>query len=798
MIKRIENLFLLETKNTSYLFHVLPSGHLEHIHYGSKITINTLEDSNSGSLAACMTEKQAFCPGNSIGYSKEYPMLSLEDRMQEMSSLGKGDIREPFIELTYSDGSSTCDFLFEKAEIQRGKNLLEKLPCAYENLPETVWTLIVTLVHKEKDIRMELIYSVFPKQDVITRSAKLYNDSDANIQIERLLSLQLDFDKTGFVFTTFNGAWAREMNPSGHIVNTGRHVNETLTGFSSNRANPFIMLGNKTTTQESGECYGCNLIYSGNHYESLQVNAYGKTRLSVGIHPTGFSWQLKPGEVFESPEAVITYSKNGYTKMSHNMHDFIREHIVRGFWKYKKRPVLINSWEATYFRFTEAKLLKLAKAAKETGIELFVLDDGWFGKRDDDTTSLGDWYVNTKKLPGGLKGLADKINGMGLMFGIWVEPEMVNEKSQCYATHPDWAIEIPGQEHSLGRNQKLLDLTNPQVQEYIIEQMTAVFESANIEYVKWDMNRIFSDYFSTSLLPGQQKETGHRYILGLYHIMKVLTLRFPKILFEGCASGGNRFDLGMLCYMPQIWASDNTDAVCRAKIQEGYSYGYPASCYSAHVSGCPNHQTLRVTPLDTRFHIACFGLLGYECNLAEHSKEELAKIGEQITLYKKWREVLQFGDFYRITELEGNGTQEENLSGTYQWLSVSKDKKRAVAMMMQTWNMPNTVYRKFVMKGLLETGLYHFYNISQKVNVKDFGSLINIMAPVHIKQDSLLHNVVARVMKLEGEKEDYQAYGDTLMNAGVRLAPSFGGTGFNEQVSVLKDYDSRLYFLEQI
>ncbi|NTV77716.1 MAG: alpha-galactosidase [Clostridiales bacterium] len=796
MIKKIDQIFLLETQNTSYVFQVLPSGHLEHVHYGAKITIDLLESSNSNHLAACMLEKQAFCPGNSISYSAAYPMLSLEDRMLEMSSLGKGDIREPFVELTYSDGSTTCDFLFEKAEILKKKNQLTQLPSAYESLPEKVWTLSVTLVHKEKNIRMELIYSVFPQEDVITRSAKLYNDSNANLQIERLFSLQLDFDRNGFVFTTFNGAWAREMDRSAHIVTSGKHVNETLTGFSSNRSNPFIMLGNRTTTQSEGECYGCNLIYSGNHYESLQVNAYGKSRLSVGIHPTGFSWQLKPGEVFESPEAVMTYSKDGYTKMSHNMHDFIREHIVRGAWKYKERPVLINSWEATYFRFTQAKLLKLAKAAKTAGIELFVLDDGWFGERNDDTSSLGDWYVNQKKLPGGLKGLAEKINEMGLMFGIWVEPEMVNEKSQCYTNHPEWALEIPGQEHSLGRNQKLLDLTNKEVQEYIIEQMTSVFESANIEYVKWDMNRIFSDYYAASLLPGQQKETGHRYILGLCHVMDVLTKRFPDILFEGCASGGNRFDLGMLCYMPQIWASDNTDAICRAKIQQGYSYGYPASCFSAHVSGCPNHQTLRMTPLDTRFQVACFGLLGYECNLPELSKEEQTKIGEQVALYKKWRNVLQFGDFYRIRE--GRDDLEENQSGTYQWLSVSKDKTRAVAMMLQTQNIPNTVYQKLVLKGLLEKERYHFYNIPQKVNVKDFGSLINAMAPIHIKQDSLLHNVVAHVMKLEGEKEEYQAYGDALMNCGVRLAPSFGGTGFNEQVRLFKDFDSRLYFIEQI
>lgn len=341
------------------------------------------------------------------------------------------------------------------------------------------------------------------------------------------------------------------------------------------------------------------------------------------------------------------YAENGFNQMSQRLHHFIWEHIIRGTWQKKERPILLNSWEASYFDISEKKLLKLAKEAKEVGIELFVMDDGWFGERMDDSSSLGDWEANTKKLPGGLKGLSDKIHGLGLQFGIWVEPEMVNVKSKLYVAHPDWTIEIPGQPHSEGRNQRILDLGRREVQDYIIESMSKVFSSADISYVKWDMNRTFSDYYSTALPPERQGEVAHRYVLGLYRCMKELMERFPEILFEGCAAGGNRFDLGILCYFPQIWGSDDTDALCRAEIEENYSYGYPLSAVSAHVSACPNHQTLRNTPLETRFQVACFGSFGYECNLCDMKKEEKEAMKEQIALYKKWRKVLQQGTFYR-------------------------------------------------------------------------------------------------------------------------------------------------------
>jgi alpha-galactosidase len=450
---------------------------------------------------------------------------------------------------------------------------------------------------------------------------------------------------------------------------------------------------------------------------------------------------------------------------------------------------LINSWEANYFKFTETKLLKLAKAAKEAGIELFVLDDGWFGKRNDDTSSLGDWKENKDKLSSGLKGLAEKINALGLDFGIWVEPEMVNEDSDLYRRNPDFAVQLPGTANSLGRNQMILDLTREEVCVYLIEEMTRVFSSANITYVKWDMNRIFSDLYSTALAADRQKEFGHRYILGLYHVLDVLTGRFPKILFESCASGGNRFDLGMLCYMPQTWASDNTDAICRAKIQTGYSYGYPMSVIGAHVSNCPNHQTLRNTSLDTRFEVAVFGLLGYELNLSELNSEEKKSLEDQVSFYKKYRETLQFGDFYRLKDI-GNGD--------CRWLTVSQDKKTAVGLYLQTEVTPNSVYGKFKTKGLAEDRKYHFTNRRQIFNIKEFGDLINMISPVHIKKDSVAHNLIAMIKKMPGEVEDCTACGDVFNHAGVKLKPAFGGTGYNDDVRLFKDYASRLYLWEEM
>ena len=795
MIRKEKDYFILETKNTTYCFRVMETGQLEHLYYGRKLRL-------MGDLGLeCLVEKQAFAPGNANAYDKEHPAIALEDVRLEMSAYGKGDIREPFIEVVHGDGSYTSDFVFEQSYIYRGKKEFATLPGSYGTLEE-VDTLCILLKDKQYDLNLELYYYVYADCDVIARSARFINNSQDTVQLQRLLSMQLDLDTPDYVMTTFNGAWAREMKRSDIPVAVGKHVNATYAGVSSNRANPFIMISKADTTEDAGDCYGINLIYSGNHYEAAEVNSFGKTRVVSGINPQSFCFMIAPGEKFEAPEAVMAYSHDGYNGMSQHMHKFVRNHIVRGQWKDKLRPVLLNSWEASYFHINERTLLNLAKAGKDAGIELFVMDDGWFGERNDDTSSLGDWDVNKKKLPGGLSGLANKIKALGLDFGIWVEPEMINVKSKLYEKHPDWVLQIPEKPHCEGRNQRILDLTKTEVQDYLIEKMSEVFSSADISYVKWDMNRIFADYYSDGLAANKQGEVAHRYVMGLYRIMKNLTERFPHILFEGCASGGNRFDLGILCYFPQIWASDDTDALCRAEIQNNYSYGYPMSVVTAHVSACPNHQTLRNTPLETRFNVACFGVFGYECNFSDMKKEDMEPIKDQIALYKQWREVLQMGSFYRGRSFHvkagyrAGSVLNNGSDNTMEWTCVSQDGKKAVGLIMQKLAIPNTSFQYYQAKGLDPDEKYHFYNRKMKYSIKPFGDLVNMIAPIHIKQDSLLHNTIAKFVKMDGETEDFYAYGDMLMHGGVRLKQAFAGTGYNDQVRFYPDFGSRIYFME--
>lgn len=796
MIRQLEKTFILDTAHTTYCFRVTDAGHLEHLYYGRKITIKAAPDADA------LVERHAFAQGNTNVCDAADPTFSLEDMRLEISSYGKGDIREPFVEIVHANGSYTSDFRYSRAELTQGKEPYETLPGSCDETG-TVDHLCVILRDAGYGLALKLHYYVYEDCDVITRSAVLENEGVETVYVKRLLSAQVDFDTPDYVFTTFTGAWAREMKRTDLRVTSGRHVNASYTGTSSNRANPFVMLSKQGTNEDAGDCYGFNLIYSGNHYEAVEVGSFGKTRFVSGINPQSFSWQLAGGERFEAPEAVMAYSHEGFNGMSQCMHRFVREHIVRGAWKHRTRPVLLNSWEASYFSFTEKKLLSLAKASAKVGVELFVMDDGWFGERDDDTRSLGDWDVNTKKLPGGLDGLCRKIKALGLDFGLWVEPEMVNVNSRLYEQHPEWVIQIPDKPHAEGRTQRILDLTQTVVQDFVIEKMSEVFSSADISYVKWDMNRTFTDYFSGALPAEQQGEVGHRYVLGLYRCMGELVKRFPKILFEGCAAGGNRFDLGILCYFPQIWASDDTDALCRAEIQNGYSYGYPMSTVSAHVSAVPNHQTLRVSSLETRFQVAAFGICGYECNFCDMKKEDLEAVKNQIALYKKWRDVLQWGSFYR-----GRGFATEQAAGSsvlggaagneMEWTCVSQDGTKAVGFLMQKLVAPNTQFHYYRAKGLDADARYHFYNRSLKYNIKEFGDLVNTASPVHIKQDSLAHDLVAMVVKMDGENEDYTLYGDALMNGGVRLKQAFAGNGYNGEVRFYPDFASRMYFMEKV
>ena len=795
MIEIRDRLCILETARTSYLIWADPAGNPVQLYYGRRLDLR-------GDALKALMPRTVNQNGTSLVADPSQPAVCLDDLCLELSGRGKGDQKEPFVELTLADGSRSSDFRFVRAR-KTEKQSPAGLPGAYGD--EGSCSLALELADRNSDARLTVFYTVYEECDCITRFARLTNEGDTTIWIDRLMSAQLDLPLGQIRVSSFHGEWTREMNRYDTLLQAGKLVSESNTGFSSNRANPFVMYAGPAATETSGTVYATNLLYSGSHREVCEIGSHGKLRILTGINPAQLRWKLNPGESFDSPEAVLTRTDDGYEGISTNMHAFVRRHIVRGFWQFRERPVLINSWEAMYFNVTERRLLKLARAAKDIGIELFVLDDGWFGKRNSDTCSLGDWQDNTEKLPGGLRGLSEKIHAMGLQFGVWVEPEMVNEDSELYRQHPDWAVRIPGREQALGRNQMLLDLTRQEVRAYLVEAMTDVFTRGQVQYVKWDMNRHMSDLYSQALPPEQQGEFAHRYILGLYQVLTELTAAFPEVLFEGCASGGNRFDLGMLCYMPQIWASDCTDARQRGLIQNGYSYGYPQSVYTAHVSGSPNHQTLRKTLPETRFAVACAAVLGYEVNLCDAGQEDLQEMQAQIGLYKRWRKTLQFGRLYRLRSGPAaayGGLSPEQLpelcnTDLVRWMIVDETGERGVGVVLQDRCIPNLTHHSFRARGLKPDAMYRFYNRCLKYDVRMMGDLINTASPIHIRQDSAVHRLAAHFYKLDGETEALTVSGALLNEAGVQLAQSYGGTGLAPDTALYPDDSARLYFMEE-
>ena len=766
MITINDSLFCLHTDNTTYAFAVTELGHLEQLYYGTRININPKE-------TTALRHKNVNPAGCAIAYDEAHPCYNMQELPLFMGTKGKCDCRTPFITCTFADGSDTCDFVYLNYEIVKGNVELTNLPEGHD----AEESLIVTLKEKNHERFVKLIFTLFADSDVIMRGVKVMND-DQDIDITSLYSNQLDLEEGNYGMMSFHGNWIHEMNKTFNKVKAGRYVSESRTGNSSSHANPFVIVTKDVVTEDHGTCIGFNLLYSGTHQESLEVDALGRARFLNGMHPDYFEWHLGTNEVFEAPYSVMCYTDKGYQDLSVKYHSFIRNHIIPGQWKDKERPILINSWEACYMDFDENKLLKLAKTAKDCGIELFVLDDGWFGERNQDNCSLGDWQENLKKLPNGLKGLGDKINALGMQFGLWVEPEMISLNSDLYRAHPEYAVQFNEKDHSEGRHQRILDLSMPEVQQYIIDSISAILNKAPVSYIKWDMNRNFSDMYGKGFM--------HKYMLGLYHVLETLTTNFPDVLFEGCASGGNRTDLGILSYFPQIWASDNTDAISRVKIQDGYSYGYPLTCLGAHVSGVPNHQTLRVTPLNTRFAVAFAGLLGYELNLSDMKKEDLDEIKAQVALYKQWRSVITTGTYYRLND-----------GDTAQWMVVSADKRKAVGFSVCMHHEASHSYDLFRTKGLNEDATYHFFNIPSKINIMKFGDLINTLAPIHVKQDALLHQAIPMFIKMDGAVEDHEVNGGLLNHAGIKLSQGYNGTGYNTGTRLFSDYESRIYFMEQ-
>ncbi|MFU0833033.1 MAG: Alpha-galactosidase [Oscillospiraceae bacterium] len=768
MITAQDNNFRLDTENTTYLFRITKFGHLEHIYYGSSLGQN--EPAN------VLAQKRTVPYGNGVVYDESDPRYCLDNMFLEWSDNGRGDYRQSPTELIMPDGSFVSDFVYTSHRVIEGSLPMKELPTAYGGDQ----TLVIDLQDTIYPITISLYFTVFEKANVITRRAKLTNASPNTIFIRRMMSMMVDLPNENFHMLTLDGAWIKESHLHNRTVEYGMTVNSSVTGASSNRHNPGFMLAQENATEDNGHVYGFNLIYSGNHYSSVEKNWCDIVRVSLGINPHCFSWKLSHGESFETPEAVFTYSAHGFNELSHNMHMFVNNHIVRGIWKNRERPVLINSWEAYFFDFNEKKLLDLAQEAKELGVELFVLDDGWFGERNNDRAGLGDYTVNTNKLPHGMKAFADKIHALGLKFGLWFEPEMVNPDSSLFRTHPEYAVTLPGREPVYGRNQLVLDLCNSEVRDYIVEHMGAILDEAKIDYVKWDMNRHIAEGYSTSIK--NQGEFYHRYIIGLYDVLTRIFHPRPHILLESCSSGGNRFDLGMLCFSPQIWGSDNTDPVERLKIQTGLSYFYPLSTIGTHVSQSPNQQTLRDTPLSTRFNVACFGCMGYELDLKSLTADEKKDLAEQILFYKKYRQLFQYGTFSRI---------KTNKPNTIIWQSVSSDKNTAISGFFQTLSIAAATGDKLVVTGL-NPGRFRVHTKLQRLYRKRFGALIKYLPDSNL--DAASQNI-NHPESFPDCMEEYECT-STALRVGIPLCNQYLGTGFDKNVRMMGDFGSNLYIIE--
>lgn len=679
--------FNLSTSKTSYVLKVLGSNHVAHVYWGKKIKAKNLDyvlrSKNWGSFLTNTDNIDDFM---------------LEMTPQEYPGYGSTDLRTPAVELQFSDGTSATDFRYESHNIYAGKNKLNNLPATYVEDENEAMTLELTLVDSLKNVKLILSYSVFEEFDAITRSVKIINESNEDVNINRVLSANVDFRDSDYELLQLSGAWARERHIIRKEIRSGSQSIESRRGSSSHAQNPFMALVRKDTTEQHGEVYGFSLIYSGNFLANVEVDMYENARAQIGINPFDFTWFLKSKEEFIAPEAVLVYSNEGLTGMSHIYNCLYGKRLCKGKYRDEVRPILINNWEATYFDFNETKIKEIAREATNLGMELFVLDDGWFGKRDDDNSSLGDWFVNEEKLKGGLNKLATEINEMGLQFGLWFEPEMVSPISELYKEHPDWCIHIPGRNRSEARRQLILDYSREDVCNYIIEKISEVLSSAPISYVKWDMNRNMSEIGSAKLPANRQREVAHRYILGLYKVLEEITTRFPDVLFESCSGGGGRFDPGMLYYMPQTWTSDNTDAIERLKIQFGTSMVYPNASIGCHVSAVPNHQVDRITPIETRGVVAMSGNFGYELDITKLPESEKEIIKEQVKLYKEIRETIQFGKCYRLSSpFENNDIA---------WMFISKDCEEIIVSFVRTLAKPNSKFISLKLVGLDESSKY--------------------------------------------------------------------------------------------
>ena len=684
-----DKLFSLETGNTMYQMKVDETGLLQHLYYG----IKTADD------MSYLIRRADRCGSNNPYEKQNDRTYSVDTLPQEYPTGGAGDYRVPALRVKADNGSRACELRFAEAKQLRGKEKPEGLPGVRGN--GDTEGLEITLRDKVNHLAVHLIYYVFEEQDVITRSVMIVNEGDGTVTLEKAASVSIDFASGGPQEAIhFHGRHCMERIPERlPIPNNGDLAFGSTRGLSSHHSNPFVILCNKSTTENSGESWGFMLMYSGNHREEIEEDQAGSIRIVAGIHPETFRWKLEKGECFQTPEAILSFSAAGLNGLSRNFHRIIREEVIRPQWRNAEASVLLNSWEASYFDFDAKSLMNLAREAKALGMDMLVLDDGWFGKRNDDTSGLGDWIPNEKKLGCSLAELSDRIHGEGLKFGLWVEPEMISEDSDLYRAHPEWALADPDRKPIVGRNQLVLDMSRQDVQDYLFDALSSILDKTRIEYIKWDFNRAIANYYSHALPAERQGEVAHRFILGVYSLLERLLDRYPDLLIEGCSGGGGRFDAGMLYYTPQIWCSDDTDAIERLEIQRGTSYGYPLCTVGSHVSACPNHQTGRTVPMKTRGIVAQSGTFGYELNPALLSEEERTEIREQIRNFRRLHPILAEGDYYRLEEIG----EAQDYSA---WMFVSPDRKEALVNLVMTHVRANSRFPHLRLQGLDPERLY--------------------------------------------------------------------------------------------
>lgn len=700
--------FHLYNREISYIMQILRNGQMGQLYFGKRVPL----EQSYGYLV-----EYSHRPMSSEVYENEYG-FSLGNLRQEYPAYGTTDYRMPAVEIAQENGSRITDFTYVSHRIYRGKPKLKGLPATYVEEDSEADTLEILMRDELIGTEMTLIYSVFAEENAVARSACFENCGDKKIHIETAMSMSLDLPDADYEWIQFSGAWARERYVKERMLQQGIQSVGSLRGASGHMHNPFVILKRPSADEFQGEVMGFSLVYSGNFLAQAEVDTYNVTRMMMGIHPHGFSWCLDPGERFQTPEAVMVYSDCGLNGMSQSFHRLYRRRLVRGEWREKDRPVLINNWEATYFNFNEEKLVEIAKTAKEDGVELFVLDDGWFSTRCGETSGLGDWWENRERLPGGIRGLSEKIEALGMKFGLWFELEMVNKDSELFRKHPDWILATPGRAQSHGRKQYVLDFSRKEVVDAIYAMVEKILSESKVSYIKWDMNRNITECYSSAFGAEHQGEIFHRYILGVYDLYERLIRAFPHILFESCASGGGRFDPGMLYYAPQAWTSDDSDAVERLKIQYGTSFCYPISSMGAHVSVTPNHQLGRVTPIRFRGDVAAFGVFGYELDPGRLSEEDRNTVREQIAFVKKYRSLIHNGTFYRLSSPFGG-----NITS---WMVVSSDRRQALVAIYKVLNDVNCEFRRLKLHGLEEELRYRIRENDSVRGIHSGSELMNI------------------------------------------------------------------------